>query len=659
MNNEGYLWIDSLLKMHYYQYRELVMSPNDTELLVTFGNSDMPHEEYALENRNRSIWKLHLTGEAVPLTGPEEQDSHSPCFSPDGNRIAFLSKKSGDKEIWMMDKDGANKRQLTFSHFEGADPFNDAMLSWSPDSKYILYTALPNGSRYGQRYIVERQIGSNLEDIEVIAEWSDEIKLWQKKLKPTVSVLYRLDISTEQTEPLLTQQGTVVKIVGWFDDKDVCIKHGKVLRRLNVESKEVCDIYSGRVDVARLLPSGELLFANLSSPNEIVITSLLHGEAAPKGKISVPGNVRPHCWSHDGSRLYVSSHQGVSNILYSVDTAKLLATPITAENHVVHSVYHPSGPVSFHNKAEPAELHRSQSGSIRKISHFNEWPQPLQVPDVRVIKYPSDDWAIESLLVLPPDYEPGRKYPALIYLHGGPEFYVEASFTALMSARAESAAHFLAVHGYVVLLPNFRGSEGYGDEYQKQLGNYQLLRAPYKDVMAAVNYLTQENIADSEKLGIYGSSYGAILTAWTISQTNCFKGAVSAVGVYDSLHHDRTRGRAFHAQQHRLGNADPNAMWTSPDVYQELDVVERISSIKTPLLLMETGAERQYGQSHATILLNGLRFFDVESYLVYYPKAFHNGGWNDAYKKDYMLRLLAWFDYCLNGVSLPEWFTKK
>ena len=74
----------------------------------------------------------------------------------------------------------------------------------------------------------------------------------------------------------------------------------------------------------------------------------------------------------------------------------------------------------YSNPRESAELHSSQSGSIRKISHFNEWPQPLQVPDVRVIKYPSDDWAIESLLVLPPDYEPGRKYPALIYWHGGP-----------------------------------------------------------------------------------------------------------------------------------------------------------------------------------------------------------------------------------------------
>ncbi|MBE1442711.1 S9 family peptidase [Paenibacillus sp. OAS669] len=666
MNNEGLSWIDGLLTMHYYQYLELIISPCDTELLVVFGNSDMPHEEYALEERNRSIWKLDSHGEAYQLTGHEEQDSHSPCYSPDGNTIAYLSKKSGKKEIWLMDKHGENKRQLTCSNFEGPDPFNGSMLSWSPDHRYILYTALPNGSRYGQN-IVQRRMG-NREKIEVISEPSDEVILSQKRLKDLVSTLYRVDIETGQTEPIFTLKGTVNKLLGWFDDKVLLIKHGNVLKRVHIESKEVSEVYSGRADLVKLLNSGGLLFANLSSSNEVEITSFFDGKVIPKGRVSLPGNSRLHCWSHDGSKLYVSSQQGVSNILYSVDVDELSLYPITAQNHVVHSYYHPSGPVSFNNQIgvvfpysapkEPAELHIAEAGSIEKISNFHGIYLPLNLSDVRVIQYPSEGWEIESILVLPRDYQPGHKYPALIYLHGGPEFYVEASFTELLSARAQSAAHFLAANGYAVLLPNFRGSEGYGDEHKNQLGSYQMMRNPYHDVMAAVNYLIQENIADPDKLGIYGTSFGANLTAWTISHTNCFKGAVSVIGVYDNLHHDRSNGQAFHAHpryKNRLGNADPNAMWTTPDVYKELDSIEHISSIKTPLLLMETSAERKYGQN-AKLLFNGLRFYDVESYLVFYPQAFHSGGWNDEYKKDYMLRLVAWFDYCLKGISLPEWF---
>jgi len=74
------------------------------------------------------------------------------------------------------------------------------------------------------------------------------------------------------------------------------------------------------------------------------------------------------------------------------------------------------------------------------------------------------------------------------------------------------------------------------------------------------------------------------------------------------------------------------------------------------MLLVETGGERTDGWSPARPFFNGLRTLDIECYLIYYSGAYHNGGWNDQYKKDYIRRLVAWFDYCLKGVTLPEWF---
>lgn len=187
-----------------------------------------------------------------------------------------------------------------------------------------------------------------------------------------------------------------------------------------------------------------------------------------------------------------------------------------------------------------------------------------------------------------------------------------------------------------------------------------MLRNPYKDVLAGVDLLIQEGISDPGSLGIYGSSYGGWLTAWSLSQTTRFKGAVAAVGLYDILHIDRSNGNAFYTFfKNRLGSADPNAMWNNPDLYKEISPIENISSIKTPMLLVETGGERLGQESMAKVLFNGLINFGVESYLVYYPKAFHNGGWNDEYKKDYMLRLLAWFDYCIKGEPLPDWFNSS
>ncbi|MDD9271724.1 hypothetical protein ACFPES_32295 [Paenibacillus sp. GCM10023248] len=84
--------------------------------------------------------------------------------------------------------------------------------------------------------------------------------------------------------------------------------------------------------------------------------------------------------------------------------------------------------------------------------------------------------------------------------------------------------------------------------------------------------------------------------------------------------------------------------------------IEQVNEIATPILFFETRAERSYYGSLATPFMNGIRSKNIESHLVYYPDAFHNGGWNDLYKKDYMTRLRRWFDYCIHGVELPQSF---
>jgi dipeptidyl aminopeptidase/acylaminoacyl peptidase len=294
----------------------------------------------------------------------------------------------------------------------------------------------------------------------------------------------------------------------------------------------------------------------------------------------------------------------------------------------------------------------------KKISKFNKETRSLKLSEVRIIQYSSNGWTIEALLVLPVDYSPGEKYPTLVYLHGGPESYVSASFTDLISARAQSAAHFLATQGYAVLLPNFRGSSGYGIDFEYELRDHQIMNNPFQDVMVRVDYLIEEGIADPEALGIYGTSFGGWLTAWAISQTSRFKGAVTAVGLYDILYWDRNRATAQYTEKpNRVGKADPEARWVNPEIYKQFSPMEHIRSINTPVLIIETSDERTIGfPPQARVFSHGLRALAIESYLAFYPKAFHTGGWNDAYKRDYMNRLTAWFNHCLKKAPLPDWF---
>jgi dipeptidyl aminopeptidase/acylaminoacyl peptidase len=279
-------------------------------------------------------------------------------------------------------------------------------------------------------------------------------------------------------------------------------------------------------------------------------------------------------------------------------------------------------------------------------------------PHVEVMHYSSDGWDIEAMLVLPANWERKAVLPTLVYLHGGPECRNSATWKDLASARGESASLFLASYGYAVFLPNFRGSSGYGQQFMDELQDYQLMKKPFRDVMAGVDALVDQGVADAGRLGIYGTSYGAQLAAWAISQTDRFRASVLSVGRYDTLVLDRCSGRAFHSlEPNRQGNSGPLDMWLKPEVYRHLSPMHHVVSIRTPAMVIETGAERKDLQ--ARMLFNALQALEVESYWIYYPDAFHNGRWNDAYKRDYMTRLLAWWEHGLKGIRLPASFNSN
>ncbi|RKN62790.1 prolyl oligopeptidase family serine peptidase [Paenibacillus ginsengarvi] len=627
----------------------------------------MPHEKYAFDEKNRSIWKVGLPdGEAVRLTSPQE-DAHTPRWSPDGNRITYISRASGQKEIWLMDADGSNRKQLTRSSFKGHDPFHGSTISWSPDGRNIVYTTLPNGSKYGQQQLLKQQYRNNRDAITIVSEPLDEVKTMYAPLMEE-SELYVLNVATGENKLLLKRQHAVCSVLDWFNDSELLIKCGRDWLKVSLQDKPPVTVYSGKHAIARIVHSTELLLAQKSGTSRVDIFKTKHGANQQLCSAAAQGEVKIHCWSYDGTKVYVTCRQGVSNVLYRIDAADGSLEPVTEAGRIVRNYDHLAGPVCsrqsdlvifpYGGPDAPAELWTvREDGSPQQLTRFHLRHFTFAFPQTKIVHYPSGDWEIESLLLLPPGYDPNCKYPSLIYLHGGPELAVEASFTELASASARSAAHYLAAHGYVVLLPNFRGSAGYGEAFKNELGDCRILSGPYQDIMAGTDYLIHENIADPDALGLYGSSYGATLAAWTITQTDRFKGAVGAVGFYDMLHLDRARGTAFHAMfKNRLGDGDPQAMWQTPEVYEQMSPIEQIALIKTPFLLIETGAERKDGGSSGTILLHGLRHFGVKSHLVWYPRAFHNGGWNEEYKKDYMLRLRVWFDHCLKDEPLPEWF---
>jgi dipeptidyl aminopeptidase/acylaminoacyl peptidase len=171
----------------------------------------------------------------------------------------------------------------------------------------------------------------------------------------------------------------------------------------------------------------------------------------------------------------------------------------------------------------PFEIYSSAGGKLIRLSHLNDvWLAKFKLAQGEYVSLRSkDDTTVHGFLYKPVDYVPGKRYPTLLRPQGGPVWAYYSEFQDL--------GQLLAANGYVVLLPNPRGSTGYGQDFAKAIyadwGN-----KDFQDDMAIVDYAIAQGIADPEKLGVGGWSYGGISTDFIITQTTRFKAAISGAG---------------------------------------------------------------------------------------------------------------------------------
>jgi dipeptidyl aminopeptidase/acylaminoacyl peptidase len=190
-----------------------------------------------------------------------------------------------------------------------------------------------------------------------------------------------------------------------------------------------------------------------------------------------------------------------------------------------------------------------------------------------------------------------------------------------------------------VLLPNFRNG--------KELGNGRLFQTPAADALAGIQKLVDDGTADPNRLGIYGFSYGAMLTAWMVARDPRFRAAVVSAGTLDMLSDDRTRlrgDRAYHAYAPDRAGPEDQLLdhWTAPEKYRELSPLERARDVRTPVLLISTAAEQLAGNDYPAYF-NALRVNTVPVQWAYYPAAWHGGSWSVEDRADSVERMLAWF----------------
>ena len=345
-------------------------------------------------------------------------------------------------------------------------------------------------------------------------------------------------------------------------------------------------------------------------------------------------------WAPDG-RVYVHAAVGTETHLFvqaGEEWHRLSDGPVHLD------AFHVGGPESelvaatLGTATEPPELFLNG----KPLTNFNrKWREEYEPVPAEVVRWPScDGLEIEGLL-----YTPGigvAPYPCVTLLHGGPYG------RAIQKLTPYTEAQVYAARGYAVFMPNYRGSEGYGEAFGTASRN-DLGGADYQDVITGIDALIEQGRIDPARLGIEGSSYGGYLVNWAIGQTERFKAAVSKSGIF-SLTTDFSNSQAPRWELEYLSGPP----WEQAELYQARSPMSRVQFIKTPVLLMHGETDANTFISNSYEMYQALRVLGRTVKFAHFPREGHGFG-EPRHRADEARRTLDWYDtYVLGGGTRPQ-----
>jgi dipeptidyl aminopeptidase/acylaminoacyl peptidase len=287
----------------------------------------------------------------------------------------------------------------------------------------------------------------------------------------------------------------------------------------------------------------------------------------------------------------------------------------------------------------PDEIYLSNGNDLTRLTKTNDvLISQLRLAQVDYVHFKSKDGTpVAGYLYKPVDYIPGKKVPTLLNPHGGPVGQYSASFYHL--------AQLYAANGYAVLLPNPRGSSGYGQKFCEAIfadwGN-----KDYQDDMAMVDYALAQGIADPERLGVGGWSYGGISTNFIITQTTRFKAAIS--GASEVLY----VANYGHDHYQKLWELELGLPWENRALYEKISPFNKVTSITTPTLIMGGEIDWNVPIINSEQLYQALKRLGRTTELVVYPGEYH-GFTTPSHIKDRLERYLAWYAHFVKGDATP------
>ncbi|MEZ5399006.1 MAG: S9 family peptidase [Bryobacteraceae bacterium] len=624
---------------------------------------------YALERANQqtdaffsNLWLASTDGkDHRPLTTGDFRDS-APQFSPDGARVAYLTNRSGRTQLHVRWLDGLNETQVTHGE-SGPQSF-----AWSPDGRSIAYTA---------RVTAEPEFKLDLAKAPKGAKWAEPATVvtrlkWRADRTPGQGIVENGETHIfvvpadggaprRLTAPGMSFQGAP----SWTPDGKSLVAAADKFPQADSQLYPT-DIYvislaggeprrltsrNGPESNPAVSPDGAwVAFLGFEDKGQAHHVTLLHivptaGGEPQRLSAKLDRNVLSPVWTADSkSILAVVEDRGIAHV--HAFNLKGDSKPLTSGNVRYATAYAASesiavsrtGQVALTRSAylEPKDIwhfHAANPATATRLTHSNDAVLEAHKPGkVEEVLYKSfDGREMQGWAIFPPDFDPAKKYPLILDIHGGPHAMYGVEFNWQMQT--------WAARGYVVLYTNPRGSTGYGEAF----GDIIHAKYPgddYKDLMAGVDAMIAKGSIDPARLYVTGGSGGGILTAWTVTQTTRFRAAVSQYPVINWI--TQAGSSDIPLAMHRWMKGTP---WENTKQYLERSPLFFAGNVKTPTMLLTGEEDWRTPIAQTEEFYVALKTRGVDTVMVRFPNEPHGiRGRHPSHrvaKADY---IVGWFD---------------
>jgi dipeptidyl aminopeptidase/acylaminoacyl peptidase len=599
----------------------------------------------AAPSANSAIYVAEVSGPDATTRitagdGKTAYEEHDVAWSPDGKQIAFLSDAAtqGQLQLFVMNSSDGRAKQVT--HMKGflASP------GWSPDGKTVALLFTENATRVAGPLVAETPDEGVVSEefLEQRLTLVDPATATVRQISPADMYVYEFDWAPDSKRLVITAAH------GNGDDNWYIAG----LFKIDAVSGAMLDVVAKpgmQIAVPKWSPDGKTIafIGGLMSDEPIVGGDVyLVPEAGGKAQ-----NITPNIcttlswltWTPDSKKILMAEYaDGVSAIHeMSLDRSSSHDTffdgsILSGDFGMLFSISRDAETIGLIRQSfdKPPEVWAAKSGKWKQITHRNDELHPAWGKSVS-LHWTTDIGKVQGWLTYPSDFDPAKKYPLVVRVHGGPSWAVTPAWPTRWSY-----AMALPSQGYFVLQPNPRGSYGQGEKFTaanvKDFGY-----GDFRDIMAGVDEAIKSAPIDPERIGLTGWSYGGYMTMWGVTQTNRFRAAVAGAGLSDWLSYygenkiDQWMPPFFGAN-----------VYDDPAVYAKSSPITFIKNVKTPTLVVVGDSDGECPPPQSYEFWHALKTMGVPTQFVIYPHEGHEFA-DPAHSRDVIERAVGWFNQYL------------